>query len=183
MRLLLCLYTALLLGANVALADYAAVADLRKGSMNKLIFHSAAKPLPELQFSTAEGNINSLSNLRGKIILINLWATWCAPCRTEMPMLSALQDELGGNDFEVLTIATGRNAPGSLQRFFSKVGINNLPRHRDPNQQMARKMGIIGLPVSVIVNRQGEEIARLLGDANWSSDSAKKILKALIEKN
>ena len=96
-------------------------------------------------------------------------------------MLSELQTDLGGDDFEVLTIATGRNAPGALKRFFDKAGIDNLPRHRDIKQQLARKMGILGLPITVILNREGEEIARLRGDADWSSNSAKAIITALIE--
>ena len=98
-----------------------------------------------------------------------------------MPMLSELQTDLGGDDFEVLTLATGRNAPGALERFFDKAGIDNLPRHRDIKQQLARKMGILGLPITVILNREGEEIARLRGDADWSSNSAKAIITALIE--
>ena len=96
-------------------------------------------------------------------------------------MLSELQTEFGWKNFEVVTIATGRNAPGALKRFFDKAGIENLPRHRDIKQRLARKMAILGLPITVILNRQGKEIARLRGDADWSSDSAKSIISALIE--
>ena len=181
MRLLICLYTALLIGANAAAADLTTIEALRDGSMKKLNFHTATKAVPEIQFTTADGDQKQMSDFHGKVILLNFWATWCAPCRVEMPMLSELQSGLGGDDFEVVTIATGRNAPGALKRFFEKAGIDNLPRHRDIKQQLARKMGVLGLPITVIINRKGAEIARLRGDADWSSDSAKAILTALIE--
>ena len=175
MRLLICLYTALLIGANAAAADITTIEALRSGSMKKLTFHTAAKAVPEVYIATADGDQKQLSDFRGKIVLLNFWATWCAPCRVEMPMISELQTDLGGDDFEVL------NAPGALKRFFDKAGIENLPRHRDIKQQLARKMGILGLPITVILNREGEEIARLRGDADWSSNSAKAIITALIE--
>lgn len=181
MRLLICLYTALLIGANAAAADLTTIEALRDGSMKKLNFHTATKAVPEIQFATADGDQKQISDFHGKVILLNFWATWCAPCRVEMPMLSELQSVLGGDNFEVVTIATGRNAPGALKRFFEKAGIDNLPRHRDIKQQLARKMGVLGLPITVIINRKGAEIARLRGDADWSSDSAKAILTALIE--
>ena len=181
MRLLICLYTALLIGANAAAADITTIEALRSGSMKKLTFHTAAKAVPAVYFATADGDQKQLSDFQGKVVLLNFWATWCAPCRIEMPMLSKLQTEFGGKNFEVVTIATGRNAPGALKRFFDKAGIENLPRHRDIKQQLARKMAILGLPITVILNRQGKEIARLRGDADWSSDSAKSIISALIE--
>ena len=181
MRLFICLYTALLIGANAAAADITTIEALRSGSMKKLTFHTAAKAVPAVYFATADGDQKQLSDFRGKVVLLNFWATWCAPCRIEMPMLSKLQTVLGGKNFEVVTIATGRNAPGALKRFFDKAGIENLPRHRDIKQQLARKMAILGLPITVILNRQGKEIARLRGDADWSSDSAKSIISALIE--
>ena len=181
MRLLICLYTALLIGANAAAADITTIEALRSGSMKKLTFHTAAKAVPAVYFATADGDQKQLFDFQGKVVLLNFWATWCAPCRIEMPMLSELQTEFGGKNFEVVTIATGRNAPGALKRFFDKAGIENLPRHRDIKQQLARKMAILGLPITVILNRQGKEIARLRGDADWSSDSAKSIISALIE--
>ena len=181
MRLLICLYTALLIGANAAAADITTIEALRSGSMKKLTFHTDAKAVPEIYFATADGDQKQLSDFQGKVVLLNFWATWCAPCRIEMRMLSELQTEFGGKNFEVVTIATGRNAPGALKRFFDKAGIENLPRHRDIKQQLARKMAILGLPITVILNRQGKEIARLRGDADWSSDSAKSIISALIE--
>ena len=158
----------------------AAISQLREGDMMKLVVHSGPKAAPETSFTLDTGEKATLKAYNGKIVLVNFWATWCAPCRKEMPMLSQLQSELGGDDFEVVTIATGRNPPPAMKAFFQEIGVENLPLHRDPKQQMARDMGILGLPVTVILDRNGFEIARLQGDADWSSDSAKAILTTLI---
>ena len=96
-------------------------------------------------------------------------------------MLAELQAELGGEDFEVVTIATGRNAPVAMQKFFEEIGVDNLPLHTDAKMGLARSMGVLGLPVTLIMDREGNEIARLQGDAEWNSDSAKAILRHLIE--
>ena len=114
-------------------------------------------------------------------MLVNFWATWCAPCRKEMPQLNALQKEFGGDDFQVLTIATGRNSEEGIKRFFEEAGVDSLPRHQDPKQKLASQMGVFGLPISVLLDREGREIARLQGDAKWDSDSARAIIAALIE--
>ncbi len=96
-------------------------------------------------------------------------------------MLSELQTELGGDSFEVVTLATGRNLPPAMAKFLAKIGVDNLPQHRDPKQAVARQMKVFGLPTTVILDPEGKEIARLRGDADWSSDSAKAVLKALID--
>ena len=96
-------------------------------------------------------------------------------------MLSELQAELGGDDLDVVTVATGRNPLPAITTFFNEIGVDNLPRHRDPKQRISREMQVFGLPITVIMNREGQEIARLQGDAHWNSDSAKAILRALID--
>lgn len=96
-------------------------------------------------------------------------------------MLAALQDEFGGDKFEVVTLATGRNSPVGIQKFFDEIGVTNLPRHQDPKQAIARDMGVLGLPITVLIDPDGNEIARLQGDADWNSESAKAIIGALIE--
>lgn len=95
-------------------------------------------------------------------------------------MLSALQEDLGGENFEVVTIATSRNPPAKMKAFFDEIGVDNLPLHRDPRSMLARQMGVLGLPVTVILNPEGQEIARLTGDADWASDEARAVLAALI---
>ncbi len=177
------LYLALCLGANTAAAtDIATLEALREGDMKKLVFHAAPQPAGTASFELADGaGTATLADYRGKYVLLNFWATWCAPCRKEMPMLSALQGAYGGENFEVLTLATGRNSPVGIQRFFDEIGVANLPRHQDPKQAVAREMAVLGLPITVILNPAGQEIARLRGDADWNSDSAHAILDALLE--
>lgn len=185
-KLLLALvYTALTLGANPALAaDADIIAPLVAGDMKKLALHPSPKATSSAPFELADDKGRAtLADYEGKYVLVNFWATWCAPCRKEMPHLSELQSELGGDKFEVLTIATGRNSPIGIQKFFNDIGITNLPRHQDPKQALASQMGIFGLPITVLIDPKGREIARLRGDADWASDSAKSIIKALIEKH
>ncbi|KRS15388.1 hypothetical protein XM52_24375 [Roseovarius indicus] len=177
----LVLYTCMIFGANAALADMNQLAALREGDMKKLSFHSEPKPVSQSTYTMEDGSTGSLADYQGKIAVVNFWATWCAPCRKEMPMLSELQSELGGEDFDVVTIATGRNPPPAMKSFFDEIGVSNLPLHRDPNMKISREMGILGLPITVILNRDGQEIARMQGDAHWNSDSAKAIIKALID--
>ncbi len=178
-------YTALLVGANAAFAD-ATLEDLREGTMRKLLFHSEAQPVSQAVFTTPEGEEHTLADWQGKYVLLNFWATWCAPCRHEMPALDALQAEFGGDDFEVVTIATGRNTLTGIKKFFAEPDddlppIENLPILLDPKSDLATDMAVLGLPITVILNPEGEEIARMRGDAEWYSDSARAIVGTLLE--
>ncbi|MEP2922022.1 MAG: TlpA disulfide reductase family protein [Sulfitobacter sp.] len=181
--LLAIVYTALTAGANPALAaDADIITPLATGDMKKLAIHSAPQATSNASFELEDDKgSTSLEDYRGKYVLVNFWATWCAPCRKEMPHLAELQGEFGGDDFEVLTIATGRNSPVGIKKFFGEIGVNNLPRHQDPKQALASQMAIFGLPITVLLDPEGREIARLRGDADWAGDSAKSIIKALIE--
>ncbi|OCX61037.1 thioredoxin [Thioclava sp. SK-1] len=175
---LLVLYTALALGANGVMA--ADLSALKTGEMKKLVVYDDPLPVPELPFTDPDGAELRLQDYAGKVILVNMWATWCAPCREEMPELDALQAEMGGDAFEVLTIATGRNPPRKVDSFFEEAGVTHLPKFRDENQKLARAMGILGLPVTVLIDQNGQEVARLIGGADWASDDAKAVIKALI---
>ena len=173
------LYMALALSANTALADIQAAEALREGDMKKLMFHSSPRDISTAAFVTKTGE-GTLQDFAGQHVLLNFWATWCAPCRKEMPMLSELQAELGGDAFQVVTLATGRNMPVAIDKFFDDIDVDNLTKHRDPKMAIARDMSVFGLPVTVIIDPEGREIARLQGDADWSSESAKAVLQALV---
>ncbi len=111
-------------------------------------------------------------------MVLNFWATWCAPCRREMPSLERLQAAMP--ELAVVPVATGRNAVEGIRRFFDEAGVKTLPILRDPQSVLAHGMGVMGLPVTVILNPEGQEVARLIGDAEWDSDSAKAVLGALV---
>lgn len=174
-KLIAVLYTAMLLGANPAAAD---VAALREGDMKKLALHETPVDLPEAVFLDEADAERPLADWRGKWVVLNFWATWCAPCREEMPMLDNLQAAMP--ELAVLPVATGRNAVEGIERFYAEAGVKSLPILRDPKSDLARSVGVMALPVTLILNPQGQEVARLIGDAHWDSDSAKAILAALI---
>ncbi|MDG3042597.1 TlpA family protein disulfide reductase [Roseicyclus marinus] len=172
------LYLAASLCANAAVAQD--LSGYLTGEMRGLVVHEtpvAASALPYLREDETEGR---LADYAGRYVVLNFWATWCAPCREEMPSLQNLQAELGGEDFAVVTLATGRNPPQAIARFFEEIGVEDLPRYRDINQQIAREMGVFGLPITVILNPQGQEIARLRGDAHWDSPEAFALIEALL---
>ncbi len=177
-KTLLVVYTAFLLGANAVAAD---VAALRDGDMKKLAFHDAPVPLADVVLVDADDAPRSLADYRGKWVVLNFWATWCAPCRSEMPSLDRLQAAMP--EIAVVPVATGRNAVTGIKRFFQEEAIANLPILRDPTSELTRSMGIVGLPVTVILDPEGREVARLIGDAEWDSASAKAILSALAAGN
>jgi thiol-disulfide isomerase/thioredoxin len=156
---------------------------LAEGLMKKLSFHAKPQPVSQKTFTDPAGGTHSLADYRGRYVLVNFWATWCAPCRKEMPSLDRLQAKLGSDRFSVEPIATGRNTLAGINRFFAKAGIENLPVLLDPKQQLARDSAVLGLPISIILDPQGREIARLRGDAEWDSDSAIAILSALLDQS
>jgi thiol-disulfide isomerase/thioredoxin len=171
------LYTGALLAASGALAQD--LSALQEGDMRKLAIHEEPQEASQTPFEGEGGAETTLGDLAGEVVVVNFWATWCAPCREEMPTLARLQEELGDEGVRVATIATGRNDPIAMEQFLSEVGAGALPHWRDPRQELARDMGVLGLPVTVILNREGQEVARLTGDADWASESALAILRAI----
>jgi len=162
-------------------ADYSAFEPLRAGDMKKLNF-SAPKPFVDTAFVGEDGQPMNFEALKGQYTVVNFWATWCAPCRAEMPTLEALDKAFEGKGLDVITIATGRNPQPAIDKFFAEIGVENLPKHLDPKQALARDMAVLGLPVTVVLNQDAREIARLTGDAHWDSPEAVAILTALVER-
>ena len=161
--------------------DFAEIEALREDLMRKLMFAQVPSPVSSVPFLDEDGAELTLAAFEGQHVVLNFWATWCAPCRKEMPSLANLQAERGGDKFRVVTIATGRNEAVAIDRFFTDVGIEGLPKYLDPQGNLARDMGVLGLPITMIIDPQGNEIARLRGDAEWDTPSAFAIIDALVE--
>ncbi|MBK5924332.1 hypothetical protein CCR90_11215 [Rhodovulum sulfidophilum] len=178
----LVLYIALGLCANAApAADLATLEAMREGSMKKLVLHSEPQALPEAVLLDETDAERSLGEYRGRWVVLNFWGTWCPPCLAEMPTLDSLAASMGSERFAVVTVATGRNPPQAIDRFFEDKQIAHLPKWRDRSSGLARQMGIIGLPVTVILDPEGREIGRLMGEADWNSPGTKALLGRLIE--
>ena len=179
MRILIwLLYTGLLFGAN-GVAAGTVDPGLLTGDMEKLVLEDS-RPLPEAGLLDMTDAAHSLAEYRGKWMVVNFWATWCVPCRTEMPSLDRLQGMLP--DIAVVTVAVGPNPVPAIQRFLAEAGVKSLVLLRDPDAGLAHQIGVMGLPVTVIVSPDGIEVARLIGGAEWDSGGAVAVLTALMAK-
>lgn len=138
-------------------------------------------PAPDFTFTDAGGRDLTLADRRGRVVLVNLWATWCAPCVREMPSLDRLQAELGGAGFEVVAISLDRGGLQAVKPFLDQNGITRLAPYLDPRMTaMKLAQPLEGLPTSILVDRQGREVGRLPGGADWSGEAAKALIRAVL---
>jgi thiol-disulfide isomerase/thioredoxin len=138
------------------------------------------KPLPDLAFETLAGSPARLSDLKGKVVVLNFWATWCAPCREEMPSLDRLQAAFDPNEVVVVALAVERSAPERIKAFLDEVGVNRLAVYRDATAATSRAVGVPGLPATLLVDREGREVGRVLGIAEWDGPIAIDAVKTLL---
>ena len=181
---LVVLYTAFSFCANTVLSEdnkFSVLEDFKVGEMKKLILHERPKAVSEEVFYNSNNDPISLKSFSGRLTLVNFWATWCAPCLEEMPSLSNLQKIKGSEKFNVVTIATMRNSPKSVENFFNKNSIENLTKYQDPKGKLARSLKIAGLPLTILLNKNNKEVAMFIGDADWSSPHALKLIEKAIE--
>lgn len=128
-----------------------------------------SREMPEIRFADAEGRGLSLADFRGKVILLNVWATWCVPCRKEMPSLDRLQAQLGGDEFTVLPLSIDRAGLPAIKRFYEELGLKHLGIYVDASGGGSRALGAPGLPTTLLVDRAGREVARKVGPTEWDS--------------
>ena len=140
----------------------------------------APEPLPALTFQTMDGREASLANYAGKVIVLNLWATWCAPCREEMPSLDRLQTRFADRDLAVLALSVDRAGPERVQQFLDEVGVKQLHVYRDPKAAATRALRVPGLPATLLVDRRGNEVGRVLGIAEWDGPAAVAAVEKLL---
>ncbi len=125
--------------------------------------------VPELQFVSEEGRALTLADFRGKTVLLNIWATWCVPCREEMPALDRLQTELGGASFEVLALSIDRQGVPEVRTFYDEYGLKSLQIYVDASGKAARDLGVVGIPTTLLIDHNGNEIGRMVGPVEWDA--------------
>ena len=145
--------------------------------------HDAPKTLPVIRFQDGDGQSRTLADFKGKVVLLNIWATWCGPCRREMPTLDRLQGKLGGSGFEVLALSIDRGGPGVVRKFFTEINIQNLTLYIDPSAKAGYALKVVGLPVTLLLDREGREIGRLVGPAEWDTPEMVSFFRNIIVKD
>ncbi len=145
------------------------------------IFGQEPVPVLSPSFQDSDGRTLSLDDFAGKVVLLNVWATWCPPCREEMPALDALQAQLGRTDFTVLALSIDSSGIEAARQFYKNFGIRNLGLYWGEDLRVQLALGFRGLPTSLLINRQGAEIARLNGPADWGSKSCLRQLSRVIK--
>lgn len=150
------------------------------GGMVAFVKKSPPAPLPEVAFTGKDGEPLTLAAFKGKAVLLNLWATWCAPCRKEMPSLDRLQKELGSDTFEVVALAVDRTGLEGARKFLEETKIESLKLYADATARSGTALKAVGMPTTILIDRQGRELGRLAGPAEWDSDEAKKLIEAAL---
>lgn len=145
--------------------------------------HPSPRPLHDIEFKDGDERDLHLSNFKGRVILINIWATWCAPCRREMPTLDRLQSKLGGQAFEVVALSIDRAGMDVVNTFFKEIEIRHLKRYLEQSASVMRKFAVVGIPTTLLVDREGREVWRYAGAAEWDNEEwVGEIRKAIAER-
>ena len=144
--------------------------------------HAAPRPLPEIRFENGEGGAMALADFRGGVVLLNVWATWCAPCRREMPTLDRLQATLGGPDFQVVALSIDRKGLSAVREFYDELGLETLAIYVDETGEAQRALSVLGLPTTLLLDREGNEGGRLLGPAEWDSPEMVAFLRDYLKR-
>jgi thiol-disulfide isomerase/thioredoxin len=155
---------------------------LAKGEVAAMVLGETPRPLPDLSFTAADGAQKKLSDFKGRTVVFNIWATWCVPCREEMPALDRLQGSLGGERLEVVAVSIDSGGDDKPRSFYRDNGIANLELYTDPSSQTFRGLKAVGravgLPTTLLIDEAGCEIGYLPGPADWGSEDAKALVSA-----
>ena len=139
------------------------------------------KPLPELTFVNGDGREMTLEAFKGQTVLLNIWATWCVPCREEMPTLDRLQAKLGGPDFQVVPLSIDREGLPTVKAFYRELGLKALDIYVDHTGKASRQLGAVGIPTTLLVDPEGREIGRTVGPAAWDSEQVLQVLRRYVK--
>lgn len=149
------------------------------GSIANFTLIDAPSPAPGVGF-TLDGKATSLADYRGRVVLLNFWATWCGPCVAEMPSLDRLEAALGGDGFTVIAVSQDRS-PAVILPFFDQLGIRHLARYHDPAGALSRAFALRGLPTSMLIDREGSVVGRIEGPVEWGSAEAEALIRHFMD--
>ena len=168
----------------VALAQR--LAPLARGEVAAFAVAEGPLRLPDLAFRDAAGNARHLADWRGRVVLFNLWATWCVPCRKEMPALDALEGKLGGPGFEVVAVNIDTRDPAKPRAWLKEVGVDRLGYYADPSAKVFQDLKIVGraagMPTTLLVDPAGCEVGTVAGPAEWASEDGVRLVTAALAK-
>lgn len=154
---------------------------LATGDMLTFVFAKTPQAIPEFKFEDGAGASRTLADFKGRVVLLNLWATWCAPCRKEMPALDRLQKELGGNHFEVVAMSVDRGGIPASKKFLDETKVSNLKLYVESTSKSVGTLRAAGLPTTILIDTEGREIGRLAGPAEWDSADAKRLIGSVLK--
>ena len=163
----------------VAESNYEAkTKDIIEGELRKFIFSDGANALPSPLVLDMDDNVVEIGS-NNDILIINFWATWCAPCKKEMPSLNNLAENMKYGDVRIITVASGRNSKEAIESFFSDNDLVNLNKFRDPKGKIAMSYGVTALPTTVVIDPSGKEIGRIIGDIDWNTENIRAFFRNL----
>ena len=138
------------------------------------------RPVPATRFQDASGRQFTLADFKGRVVLLNIWATWCSPCRKEMPTLDRLQAALGGRSFEVVALSIDREGMGVVRSFYDEIQVQSLAVYIDPSADVMQTLSIIGVPTTMLIDSAGREVWRRLGPETWDAPDIVAMLRGTI---
>ena len=141
-------------------------------------FHDQPRPVPAIRFTDDKDRAMTLENFRGKAVLLNIWATWCVPCRKEMPALDRLQAKIGGPAFQVVALSVDQGGLGAVRPFYKEIGIRSLDIFVDRSSEALSALAVVGLPTTLLIDERGREIGRKIGPAEWDSQQLVDLIRS-----
>ena len=152
-----------------------------RGQMQNFLIAGSRLPGPTQTWSDGEGKTITLADFRGKVVLVNFWASWCAPCLRELPSINALQEDLGGDQFEVVAINIDQQGKRVAEPFAERLKLDALELYLDPRGRISRGVGVQVMPTTILYDREGLEIGRMEGPAEWDQADAKRLMQFYID--
>jgi thiol-disulfide isomerase/thioredoxin len=156
--------------------------SLLRGWMAQFIHYTPARPAPDTPFLAENGKFVTLQAFKGKVALVNFWATWCAPCLREMPSLDRVAATLATEDFLVAAVSIDRGGAKAARPFLEKLGVEKLRLFLDPKMALAGSLGVRGMPTTFLIDRKGRVVGALTGPAEWDSPEAVALIRSYLNK-